>query len=516
MSLPASRLLPPHPDLAQQKKQAKELLQAFTAGESEARSRVRAVLPDKAQIALADTQFVLAREYGFDNWAALKEHIDARAAATRSPEERMHDAFRRRDAGAVRRLFETHPDLRKRINEPVFGYNAPAIVACANDLAMVDVLLDFGADPNRRSEWWAGGFHALHSATGAAAERLISAGAVPDACAAAHLDRADLLARIIAEDPERVRERGGDGQTPLHFARSRAVIDLLLAAGAEMDARDVDHRATAAEWMLDRTRGTGRYELARYLVERGASADVFLAAALGLTDSVRAMLQANPGLLDLRTGRGAYAEQRPSSYHIYFWTIGDSRSPLDVAAQFEHQETLDAMLTFATPLQRFHFACRRGDEARARSLLREHPGLIDSMTPIDHRAITDAAWNGDARAVALMLELGFDPRTPGHDSGTALHCAAWEGSATTVAALLRHREAPALVAIRDANYGATPLGWCCHGSRFGNASHDHAGVARLLLEAGARPGADTSEASPSVEAVLAAWGAGHDAPRNAG
>jgi ankyrin repeat protein len=117
------------------------------------------------------------------------------------------------------------------------------------------------------------------------------------------------------------------------------------------------------------------------------------------------------------------------------------------------------------------------------------------MSPQDHRALADAAWSGDAGAVALMLELGFDPRIPGHDSGTALHRAAWEGLGETVAALLRHRDARAPVSIRDAHYGATPLGWCCHGSLHGDRSHDHAGVARLLLAAGAQPGRDTTNAS---------------------
>jgi len=200
---------------------------------------------------------VLAREYGFVSWAALKQHIDAQMEDARSPEERMHDAFSRSDAKAVRRLLESHPEFRERINAPVFAFDSPAIVACANDLAMVEVLLDFGADPNRRSDWWAGGFHALYSATGAAADRLIAAGAIPDACAAAHLNRTDLLARLIGDDPTRVHERGGDGQTPLHFATSRAVVDLLLAAGADIDARDVDHRSTPAHWMLDQRRGAG-------------------------------------------------------------------------------------------------------------------------------------------------------------------------------------------------------------------------------------------------------------------
>ena len=65
MSSPFARSLPSRADLAQQKKQAKELLQSFQSGDDEARARVRAVLPDKKKIALADAQLVLAREYGF-------------------------------------------------------------------------------------------------------------------------------------------------------------------------------------------------------------------------------------------------------------------------------------------------------------------------------------------------------------------------------------------------------------------------------------------------------------------
>jgi ankyrin repeat protein len=160
------------------------------------------------------------------------------------------------------------------------------------------------------------------------------------------------------------------------------------------------------------------------------------------------------------------------------------------------------MLAFASPIQRLLSACRSGDEKRARALVHEHPGLVESMSPEQHRAISDAAWGGDARAVALMLELGFDPRTPGQDSGTALHCAAWEGSAETVSVLLRHRNGRELVSVRDARHNATPLGWCCHGSLHGNPTHDHTGVARLLLAAGAEIGRDTTQASPAVQSVL--------------
>lgn len=503
MSSPFSRALPARADHAQQKTQAKELLRAFAGLDPEAMARVRAVLPDKPRIALSDAQFVLAREYGFANWPALKQHIAERVAAERAPHDQLNAAMQQRDAGAVRRLLTKHREFLPFINAPFFPFNAPAIVACANDAAMVDVLLEFGADPNKRSEWWAGPFHALHVATGAAAERLLAAGAVPDACAAAHLGRPDLLAAMLAADPKRVTERGGDGQTPLHFARSRAVVDVLLEAGADLNARDVDHRATPAEWMLDRSRGAGRYELASYLVERGADVDIFLAAALGLTGTARALLMRDPALLEAQTGRGHYGEMPPSSFHIYFWTIGANRSPLDVAAQFGHEETLAAMLPFATLVQRLRLACRRGDAESAHAMLQATPDLVTSLGARDQRAITDAAWDGDAAAVRLMLSLGFDPSIPGHDAGTALHCAAWQGSAATVEVILATDAGRALVNAREAHHQSTPLGWCCHGSVNGPRTGEHATIARLLLEAGALR--EPFVASDEVDEVLEAW-----------
>lgn len=506
MSVPVRRPLPPNADLDQQKKLAKELLAAFTAGDADAVTRIRARLPDKPRVVLADAQFVLAREYGLADWVALTSTIKAQRADNPSPEQRMMEAVHKRDTATMRSLFASYAELRARINDPVHSFDSPAVVAFANDLPILEVLLEFGADPNRRSEWWAGGFHALYSARGAAAERLLAAGAIPDACAAAHLDMVDLLANMIREDPARVHERGGDGQTPLHFAVSRRIVDLLLEAGADIDAVDVDHRSTPAHWMLDRRRGAGRYDLAKYLVERGASVDIFLAAALGLTDRAVAMIAADPSLLGLRTGQGEYAEKPPSSYHISFWTIGDSLSPLDVAAQFDQRDTHTALLDVASPVQRFLSACRRGDAQAARAMVREDPGMVASLKPSDHRAITDATWNRNAAAVSLMLDLGFDPRTPGQDRGTALHCAAWGGSVECVTLLLRHPAGRALVAVRDETHDGTPLDWCCHGSLFGNPAHDHAGVARLLLDAGAtvKPNPIRAHGSPSVAKVLSA------------
>ena len=69
--------LPARPSLEQLRKQAKDLLKQVRAGDDAAAARMRAVIPTAADPALGDAQFVLAREYGFDNWSALVDHVEA-------------------------------------------------------------------------------------------------------------------------------------------------------------------------------------------------------------------------------------------------------------------------------------------------------------------------------------------------------------------------------------------------------------------------------------------------------
>lgn len=79
----SSFTLPARPSLEQLRKQAKELLRRYRAGDSVAQERLRLVKPrlgalDRVDEAtLADAQFALARAYGFESWAALVHHIDA-------------------------------------------------------------------------------------------------------------------------------------------------------------------------------------------------------------------------------------------------------------------------------------------------------------------------------------------------------------------------------------------------------------------------------------------------------
>jgi hypothetical protein len=76
--------LPERPDIEQLRHQARELLRAGASGEPRAVDRLRAVSP---QVTLSAAQLALAREYGFQTWAALKAEV-ARRRSSAAPEER--------------------------------------------------------------------------------------------------------------------------------------------------------------------------------------------------------------------------------------------------------------------------------------------------------------------------------------------------------------------------------------------------------------------------------------------
>jgi len=69
--------LPNRPSLVQLRKQAKELLQQSRSGDPYAIDRLRKYKPNVSDPILADAQFVLAREHGFESWPKLVQHIHA-------------------------------------------------------------------------------------------------------------------------------------------------------------------------------------------------------------------------------------------------------------------------------------------------------------------------------------------------------------------------------------------------------------------------------------------------------
>ena len=69
--------LPSRPSLGQLRKQAKELVQQLGIGDPAATDRLRKYKTNVSEPILADAQFVLAREHGFESWPKLVHHLQA-------------------------------------------------------------------------------------------------------------------------------------------------------------------------------------------------------------------------------------------------------------------------------------------------------------------------------------------------------------------------------------------------------------------------------------------------------
>src|SRR5262245_17683973 len=102
-----TRALAERPHLDQLKRQARELLDAFTAGEPAAAAEVGARYHGAAPatFALHDAQLVLARAYGFESWPKLKAFVDGATV------RRLVDAIRDGRLDDVRSLLSARPEL---------------------------------------------------------------------------------------------------------------------------------------------------------------------------------------------------------------------------------------------------------------------------------------------------------------------------------------------------------------------------------------------------------------------
>lgn len=369
--------LPAAPHWGHLRKQAKDLRKAFHDNDADAVRRIGLHHPHPGQAApfkLADAQLVVAREYGFASWPRLKKHV---LTPTPAQIEQFKGAVEAGDAPGLETLLERTPALASVVNEPLFGFDAPAIVFRANNRALVDVLLRHGADINARSRWWAGGFGILDGADAETADALMERGARLDIHSAAGLGRRDDLAGMLQADPTLVHARGGDGMTPLHFAKTPEIAALLLDAGADIESRDVDHGSTPAQYAV-----RDRPDVCRYLVAQGAQSDIFLLCAVGDVADVRARVEADPGLLHALTGQGPHNPAPAPGEHIYIYTLGGDATPLTVAAKSNRRDMADALLDL-------------GADVNARD---------GGAT-----ALHAAAWAGHADMVRFLLEHGADP-----------------------------------------------------------------------------------------------------------
>jgi hypothetical protein len=427
--------------------------------------------------ALAQASVILVLEG--TNCRELQLRAKPMTTPTSSAIEEFKSALKSNDVAAVRALAQCCPELKARINEPCLCFGQPAICG-ASSAAMIDVMVDLGADLNAKSNWWAGGFGFLHTASPELAAHAIKRGANVDVHAAARLGLLDRLAALVEQDPSLVHARGGDGQAPLHFASSIDIAAYLLDHGADIDALDVDHESTPAQYM------TGdRKPIARYLVENGCKTDLLMATALADINLVGAHLDRDPECIRMRVSNEFFPMVgHNSGGTIYQWTLGFYVSAHQVAGKNGDQEILDLLLERSPPEEQLIAACWLGDTALLRRLEPRRAEILANLSPANQRQMANAAHNNNTEAVRRMVQLGLPIDKPGRHGATPLHWAAFHGNLEMAREILSKK--PPLE-VRDADHHGTPLGWAIYGSENGwySSTGDYPGTVTAILDAGA-------------------------------
>ena len=139
-----TRRLPKRPDLEQLKRQAKELLDAYLAGDGSAVAEVKRFYhdADSATFALHDAQLVLARNYGYGSWPKLKAYVDGVTAT------RLMDAVRANRIEQVRAILRIRPELVNFEEPGTHGHSALHYAVMTRMPEMVRALMQLGANPN--------------------------------------------------------------------------------------------------------------------------------------------------------------------------------------------------------------------------------------------------------------------------------------------------------------------------------------------------------------------------------
>ena len=507
-----ARALPAVPNLDQQRKQARELLDAAHRGDPDALRRFREQHPrlgarqrdgsSASELSLHHAQLVIAREYGFASWPKLKAHIEATLGARHTRlierelayyDDRAHGLFEVLADGAANTIEQVrswHPEFTHASDEAIRS------AARTGAFTLDDARLVYARE-HGFSRWQDLAQYLSHVSQGKADEpfmQVVEAGK--------RLDFPRVL-ELLRAHPDLLRARGTNGNTLLnlacglapcaepaneaerdaiaHMDRDRlAPVRLLLASGAD------PNQANARGWTpLHQAGYRNDPEMAALLLDAGARSDaeahgaggtpLVVALFWGHREVAERLAEAGIVPRNLRVAAGL---GRPDLLDECF--TGDGRLTPDAGASRgfyrphsgfpawqpsdDPQEVLGEALVWAA----------KSDRVEAMSLLVERGARVDT-DPYRGTPLIWAAANGRTAAAKWLIAHGADVNQratfggPSHGQGvTALHLAAQSGQLEMVKFLIDCGGDPS---IKDELYGGTALGWAEHGEAADVVAH---------------------------------------------
>ena len=372
----SSRSLPPRASLAQLKRQANELHHLHRESKLSAAARIVAHHPRfskqdahavvAAKLVLADAQLVIAREYGFESWAALKHRVEAGARIAKFKPHPGFDeavgAIAAGDLDRLRTLITSDPELvRARTNlDPLHGYFAGATLlhhvawnpsrdepVPANIVEIAQLLLDHGADVNASTLGRNGG---------------TTMGLV-------------ITSRMASEAKV-----------------SGPLMDLLLGRGARLDLRTSG--AVIPDWstqnIVHNSLANHAPRAAEKLIALGAKFDVCVAAALGRMDLVKGFFGDDGRLLARPYHRGRLLEERDAiGLALLFAYLGGHKDVVDFLFEKDGNWNMTGVNNGAV----LHRAAWAGDLAMVKRLVAKGADMSNRDNPFNSTPLSWAQHN---------------------------------------------------------------------------------------------------------------------------
>jgi|GEM_PF-1589637 len=518
-----SQTLPAKPSLVYLRKQAKDLLAALQSGDADMASLFAQYFNSSEKISLVKAQLVIAREYGFDSWPALRGHV---ASLEKPSFEAFIDAALNAGRRKIARLWweEYQGALRQDF----------ACAAMAGDLEAVRSHIDSIGQvvpPKGRPILCYPCFSHLVK------ERSFEAGIM------------EVVRFLLAQgaDPNDCHEAEWGNEkwreTPLYGAAGvlnhAGLVKLLLDSGADPDDRAVSADGRYhGESLYHACDHPGHNECLRLILEANPSQpakDYCILRKLDFEDLEGVRLFISFGA-DLNSGRPrtalSHAVLRGRSLEMLRLLLdagADPNAPDEdgttayvLARRLANREASALLESYGAkasfgPHDALLIAAAEGDAEQVQRLLEEHPEVLAEFTELGRQKddgvplgwaghiLHDMARLGSTTALRVLLDLGMDPGMTNAQNETPLHWACLAGR-FEAAELLCSRGAP--LDVRENTHHCIPIEWAYWGSLYWNEPHgDYGRTVEVVLDAGT-PLPSKLEGSPDVLAVLKARGAG--------
>jgi ankyrin repeat protein len=287
--------------------------------------------------------------------------------------------------------------------------------------------------------------------------------------------RGDLEAveTLLNQNPDWIHTIGSHGRTMLWEAAywgKRQMVESLIEQGAEVNTcgcHHIQHRVEISPYCVARYEGHG--DVAAYLLANGATVDIHTAAYLGDIDSVRALLEENPTLVNQPLpqhdaqrevdGRLVFDPQRsPWATPLCYAAVNGhkvvaellisrgaeikphSERMLDYAVARNHVDVVKLLLENGADVDKAPRIL--ADRREMAGLLKSYgvepddPNAPRSWPPLVYRSRGDKGEHPEV--IQRLLSLGANPDIRNYKGKTALHCAAKAGFIRVIEVLLEN------------------------------------------------------------------------------